>query len=102
MLKSIIDYFPTKKKARLFKQWVDNSSLPNEEVPSDLRDEEPEDEVSAIHHTGLERSNMYTTPISINRGMVSLPVKYVLLGISIITLQLVILSVISTILIMHS
>ncbi len=102
MLKGVLDYIPTKRKARLFQQWVDNAKLPEEEVPPDLRKEQPQEEDLTVCTTGQERAYNSTTPISVELGMVSLPLKYVLLGISIITLQLVFLSIISTILVMNS
>ena len=44
----------------------------------------------------------YSKLISINRGMIQLPLRYVLLGLLIITLLLVALSVVVTILIIRS
>jgi len=102
MLKSVLDYIPTRKKARLFQQWVNKASLPEEEVPTDFRKERLQEEDLTLRPIGQERAYKSTTPISIDRGMVSLPLKYVLLGVSVITLQLVLLSILSTIIIMQS
>lgn len=76
--------------------------MPEEEVPLDLRKERPQEEDLTISTIRQEKVYNSTTPISIELGMVSLPLKYVLLGISIIAIQLVFLSIISTILVMLS
>lgn len=102
MLRGVLDYIPTRKKARLIQQWVDKAGLPEEEVPPDLLKERAQKEDLTLHPIEQEKSFNSTIPISIDRGMVSLPLKYVLLGVSIITLQLVLLSIISTILAISS
>ena len=101
MLKGILDYIPTRKKARLIQQWVEKSGLPEEEVTPGLRKRQPLQEDLSYHSVEQESIYKPTVPISVKHGIVSLPLKYILLGISLFTLQLVLLSILSTIIIMQ-
>lgn len=102
MLK-ILKYLQRKRKQRLFEQWVERADLPLEEVPPDLLDEQSaEDSDLAPGHISREKAREYTTPIDEDRGIIRLPIRYVLIGLSIIALLLVIVSVLLTVLIIRS
>lgn len=64
MLKGVLDYIPTRRKARLFQQWVDNAKLPEEEVPLDLRKERPQEEDLTI--STIRQEKVIKTGILIN------------------------------------
>lgn len=102
MLKGILDYIPTRKRTRLIQQWVEKSGLPQEEVAPELRKEKPLHEDLSYHSVEQESIYKPIVPISVKHGMVSLPLKYVLIGVSLFTLQLILLSIFSTIIIMQS
>ena len=86
----------------MFKQWVNQAALPAEEVSPDLLDKRSTEEGRDYNTTIPEKATEHTTSISIDRGIVRLPFRYVLFGISVIVLLLVALSVVCTILIIQS
>ena len=102
MSKKISDYFERRRKGKLFQQWVNQAGLPPEEIPPEVLNGESAKETDLAPDDIAEgKVPRYTTPISIDRGMVRLPFRYVLLGLFIIALLLVTLSVVITILIMR-
>ena len=90
----IIKNLQIKSKQKLYRQWVERAGLPPEESM-----QEPD---SAAEDTAIEEVPKYTAPIEIDKGMVRLPIRYLLLLLSIIVLLLVALSVVVTILITRS
>ncbi len=96
-------YIQRKRKERLVNQWVEQAELPPEEVTPDLLGEQPTKETGlAGDDIPREQLPYYTATTDIDRGMVRLPIRYVLIGLSIIGVLLVTLSVVITILIMRS
>ena len=96
-------YIQRKRKERLVDQWVKQAELPPEEVTPDLLGEEPTEETGlAGDDIPREQLPYYAAMADIDRGMVRLPIRYVLIGLSIIGVLLVTLSVVITILIMRS
>ena len=93
--KTLFGYWHKKRRGRLFEQWINRAGLPAEEVPSALLHKQPAEEDWDFNTGALKR----ITSISIEGGMVHLPFRYVLFGISVIVLLLVALSVVCTILI---
>jgi hypothetical protein len=96
----MMDYLQRRQKTKLFKQWVKESGLPPEEMPADMAGDQSERGTEATSDEspgGLVSER--TTRISIDRGVVRLPVRYFLLGLSVIAILLVALSVVITILI---
>ncbi len=96
--KTILGYLHKKRRGRLFEQWVEQAGLPAEEVPSNLQKEQPPEE----DWDSNTKTIGHITSIGIDRGIVRLPFRYVLIGISVIVLLLVALSVVCTILIIQS
>jgi hypothetical protein len=90
-------YLQRRIKGKLFKQWVKESGLPAEAVPSDLSGEPSEEVLS--YDIPLERVPQQTKRVAIDKGIVHLPVRYVVIMLSIIAVLLVTLSVVITILI---
>ena len=83
-------------------QWVKQAGLSPEEVTPELLGEKP------IEETGLggddiprEQQPYYTAMTDIDRGIVRLPIRYVVYGLAIIALLLIALSVVVTVLIMR-
>ena len=100
MSKKISGYFERRRKGKLFQQWVNQADLPPEEIPPEVLNGESAKETDlAPEDTAIEEVPKYTAPIEIDKGMVRLPIRYVLLLLSIIVLLLVALSVVVTILI---
>jgi hypothetical protein len=96
-------YLQRKRKERLYKQWVNQAGLPPGEIPPDLLDEQATGETDlATEGIPRDRLPQYQALIDIDRGMVRLPFRYVLIGLGIIALLLVILSVVITVLITRS
>ena len=103
MLEKISGYFERRRKARLHRQWVNQGGLPPEEIPPEMPNAQSAKETDlATEDITHEDVPGYTAQINIDRGMVRLPFRYVLLGLFIIALLLVTLSVVSTILSMRS
>ena len=99
----ITRYLQRKRKQRLFNQWVEKGELSSEEVPADLLDEKPAGQADlAADDIAHERLTGYTTLKDIDRGMIRVPIRYVLIMLSIIASLLVVLSVLLTILIMRT
>ena len=97
------NYFQRNRKAKLFKQWVKESELPSEEVPTDLSSGQSEKATDMPDDIAYE-----TVPyrqikrVTVDKGVVHLPVRYVAIMVSIIAVLLVALSVVVTILITRS
>ena len=96
-------YFERRKKVKLFQQWVNKADLPPEEIPPEVLNGESAKETDMAHDdiTHQEFSG-YPSPISIDRGVVRLPLRYVLLGLSVIALLLVTTTLLLTVLIFQS
>ena len=94
-------YFQRKSKHKLFQQWVKDSGLPSEEVPVDLTDEQHEEVTDTDEYDiPLEGANlMQKRRIVLDKGMIQLPVRYVIIMLSAIAVLLIMLSVVITILI---
>ena len=97
---NMLTFLQTRRNNKLYNQWIKYAGLPPEEVPSDSPDEQ------SVKETGLANNNLpreripeYTATIGINRGMVHLPVRYVLLGLSVVVLLIVAFSVVTTVLV---
>ena len=88
-------YLQRRSKERLYKQWVEQAELPNDQVPPDVLGEQSAEDLSGGGVSG------YTPSIDVDRGMVRLPIRYVFLGLAVIASLLVALSVVVTILIMR-
>ena len=102
-MSKILKYLQRKRKQRLFEQWVERADLPLEEVPPDLLNEQSTEDIDLVAgHISRETVHKHATPLDIDRGIVRLPIRYVLLGLSIIAILLVIMSVLLTILIIRS
>ena len=97
-----IEYLKRKRKERLFKQWVNQAELPPEEVPSELLGGHPAKEAGLAGDGLGEGLPEYAAMADIDRGIVRLPLRYVLIGLSVVALLLVVLSVLITVLIMRS
>ena len=82
---SIFGYLQRKKATRLYQQWVDKEGLPPEEIPHE-----------ETYETGTTRVQ------DIDRGLILLPVRFILLGGSLIALLLIMVAILSTILLMQS
>jgi hypothetical protein len=90
------DYINRRKQSKLFKQWVQQSGLPAEEIPPDLRDDQEKTSRQAVKMEATD------TSYSIKREMISIPVKYLLFIILLIAALLVALSVVTTLLLTSS
>jgi len=95
-----IEHWQKRKKQKLFQQWVEKAELPREEIPPDLLDEHPEAEAGiGAGDMSNEGAHIYTASVELGRGMVRLPFRYVIIGLSIIAFLLILSAVLLTILI---
>ncbi len=82
---------------------MNQADLPPEEIPPEVLNGKSAEETDlAPDDITQEGVPGYTAPISIDRGVVRLPFRHVLLGLSIIALLLVTTSVLFTVLILRS
>ena len=95
-----MEYIKKKRKERLFKQWVAQAELPPEEVPPEFVGGHPAPEGEDDNAGGGLPE--YSAMADIDRGMVRLPMRYVLIGLAVIAVLLIVLSVLITVLIMRS
>ena len=103
MANSIAKYFRRKRKERLFRQWVDQGALSSEEVPLDLLEEKSADEADlTLDEASQRKVPDYSALTDIDKGIIRLPIRYVLILLSIVAALLVALAVIITVLIMGS
>ena len=97
-----IERWKRRKKQRLFEQWVEKAELPAAEIPADLLNEHPETGAGiAADDVSREETHGYMTPVEMDRGMVRLPFRYVIIGLSIIAFLLILSAVLLTVLIMR-
>ncbi|MFC1871317.1 hypothetical protein ACFLYF_02820 [Chloroflexota bacterium] len=97
-----MEYLKRKRKERLFKQWVSQAELPPEEVPPELLGVHPARDTGAVGDSPGEGLHESGAMMDIDRGIVRLPLRYVLIGLSVIAVLLVVLSVLITVLAMRS
>ena len=103
MSRNILKYLQRKSKERLYRQWVEKAELAPEQIPPDVLGEQSAEEAElAAEDIRRMGEPGYTASIDVDRRMVRLPLRYVLIGLSIIASLLVVLSVVITILIMRS
>ena len=96
-------YIQRKQKEKLASQWVKQAGLPPEEVTPELLGEQSTKEPGlAGDEVPSGQLPYYEARTDIDSGMVRLPIRFVLIGLSIIALLLVIVSVLLTILVMRS
>jgi hypothetical protein len=97
-----IERWQRRKKQKLFQQWVEKAELPQEEIPPDLLNEHGGTEAGAgVGDMPNEEALRYTAPIELDRGMVRLPFRYVIIGLSIMAFLLILSAVLVTILIIR-
>ena len=92
------DYLKNRRQSKLYKQWVQQSLLPAEEIPPELGNNQG--------RTSSQSPNMEAmdvdTPYSPKRGMISLPIKFLVIMVLVIAALLVALSVVATLLLAGS
>ena len=95
-------YIQRKRKERLASQWVKQAELPPEEVTPELLGEKSTEE-TGLGGDDIPREQLpyHAAMIDIDRGIVRLPIRYVVYGLTIIALLLIALSVVVTVLIMR-
>jgi hypothetical protein len=97
-----IERWQRRKKQKLFQQWVEKAELPQGEIPPELLNEHSETEAGVgAGDMPNEDARIYTTSVELDRGMVRLPFRYVIIGLSIIAFLLILSAVLVTILIIH-
>ncbi|MFC1894111.1 hypothetical protein ACFLYR_08915 [Chloroflexota bacterium] len=95
-------YIQRKRKEKLVNQWVSQAGLPPEEVTPELLGEKPTKEAEfAGDDITREQLSFDTAMTHIDRGMVRLPIRYVVYGLAVIAVLLIALSVIVTVLIIR-
>jgi hypothetical protein len=97
-MSSLKNYLEKRKKSKLFKQWVQKSRLPAEEIPPELRDTQVGTPGESLNNEDNETADIYSS----KRGMINIPIKYLLLMVLIIAILLIALSVVTTLLIAGS
>jgi hypothetical protein len=91
-----------KNKERLFKQWVDHGDLSPEQAQLDLLADEL-GEKNQLADDEAQHRKMRDYPTLLERdGTINLPVRYVVILLSIIGVLVIALSVVLTVLIMRS
>jgi len=105
MKEEVFGYLQRRRKARLYKQWMEKEGLSAEDIPQDVlgskkggQYRQPIDEVGSYP----EDYSWEEEPQSTDSGLIRIPVRYIWLGLSLIMLLLVTLSIVSTVLIMRS
>ena len=102
MSRGLFKYLQRKRKERLFGQWVERGELPPEEVPLDVLEEQPIEEADLAGDEIQQQKILdYSALNDLDRGIIRLPIRYVLILVSTIVVLLVALSVVSTILIIR-
>ena len=99
---NIFSYFQRKSKEKLYKQWVNEGDLPFEELPADLVKEPKMEEVDLPEGVSRIESRGETKGIHIGKGMIRLPIRYMVILLIITVSLLVAFSVILTIFLTRS
>ncbi len=92
------DYLNRRKQSKLYKQWAQQSLLPAEEIPPELRNNQGSTSSQSLNMEAID----VDTPYSPKRGMINFPIKFLLLMILVIVVLLVALSVVTTLLLVGS
>lgn len=109
MFNNIRGYFQSRRKSKLFRQWVEQNDLPPEDIPDELspakkrRPNYPSADGSDLSFEDISRENAYRSAIPQDvSGGLFLPFRYILLTGSVILLLVAIIAVLATALIMRS
>jgi hypothetical protein len=92
------DYLKKRTQSKLYKQWVEQSQLPAEEIPPELSNAQSRVPDSS-ENIGPKNVDV---PYLTRGGMITLPVKYLILLFLLVAILLVALSVVTTLLIAGS
>ncbi len=92
------DYLNKRRHSKLYKQWVQQSLLPAEEIPPELGNNQGR---TSSQSPDMEAMDV-DTPYSPRRGMISLPIKFLVTMVLVIAALLVALSVVTTLLLAGS
>jgi hypothetical protein len=113
MFNNIRDYLQTRRKSKLYRQWVQHNDLTTEDIPDELTPagnrgqsypSTDDSELSYESYDDFPQEGIYQSirMPEVPRGHIVIPVRYVMLAGSAVLLLLVIVSVLSTVLIMRS
>ena len=110
MIGNLLGYFERRKKTKLYQQWAKRDGLPPEDIPPDLlRDEKGRLHGQSVEETDLPYEDVPRAEVpkttrlqDVDSGHILVPIRYILLGVSLITVLLIILFVVLTILLMQS
>ena len=106
MADKILDFIQRRRKTKLYKQWVQMDSLPQEDVPQEITSgkKERQAEWSDAYAGDFAEEDRYRTARreDADSGLVPFPIRYILLGGGLITILLVVIAVLITVLIMRS
>jgi hypothetical protein len=92
------DYLKKRAQSRLYKQWVEQSQLPGEEIPPELSDTQSRASKTP-ENIGTKDAGVPSLTV---KGMINLPIKYLIFMLLFIAILLVALSVVTTLLIAGS
>ncbi len=104
MVDRIPGFLDRRKKAKLYRQWVDKEGLPSEEIPAELQGRREGLDESSLPFEDVSGEPQYRGKIQrvTDKGLVVLPLRYILLAVGVAALLLVTVAVVITILAMQS
>lgn len=110
MFNNIRDYLQTRRKSKLYRQWVQHNELTTEDIPDELTPAGkrgrgyPSTDDTELPYDDFPQESIYQSIKTTNvpRGHIIIPLRYLVLTGSVVLLLLVIVSVLLTVLIMRS
>lgn len=92
----MLNFLDRRRKRKLYQQWVNTSGLPQEEIPTELRQPESFAEETGVVNEGLQNIRY------VDRSYLPVRLSYILYIGAIILLLVVTISVLATILVIQS
>jgi len=104
MVDRIPGFLYRRKNAKLYRQWVEKEGLPPDEIPAELQAKREGLDESGLPFEDISEETLYRGRIQrvTDKGLVVLPLRYILLAAGVAALLLVTVAVIVTILVMQS
>jgi len=104
MVDKIPGFLDKRKNAKLYRQWVEKEGLPSEEIPAELQANREGLDEASLPFEDVSEDALYRGKIQrvTDKGLVVLPLRYILLAVGVVALLLVTVAVVITILAMQS
>jgi len=101
MVDKLSGFIKKRRSEKLYKQWVRMDGLPPEDVPQDSSSVRSADESRDLGYMPEEDFYGATRRQNLDTRLVTVPIRYILLGSGLIAILLIVTAILSTVLVMR-